>query len=129
LAPDPEVLATHGKKQSQLREEARDYLVRNGMAIPKPLLWVKNNNPEEWWNVNNFEILCASYQHEVKGFLKMVSPYFPRGLKSENNIPELHTPSIFFPNKTLWFPSFLFHDGLKYKDLEMNKSTSLLSLL
>jgi hypothetical protein len=70
------------------------------MAVPKPPLWAKNNNPEEWWNVNDFEILCAFYQHKVEEFLKMVSPYFPRGSKSENDIPELHTPSSFTGQNT-----------------------------
>jgi hypothetical protein len=44
------MLASLRKKLSQLREEARDYLVGNGMAVPKPLIWAKNNNPEEWWS-------------------------------------------------------------------------------
>jgi len=61
------------------------------MAVPKPLIWAKNNNPEEWWSINNFEILYASYGHEIEGFVKTVSPYFPRGSKSEDDFPELHT--------------------------------------
>ena len=101
LPPDPDVFTSLRKKLSQLREEARDYLVGNGMAVFTPPLWVKNNNPEEWWSVNDFEILCASYRHEVEGFLKMVSPYFPRGLKSEDDILELHTPSSFARQNTL----------------------------
>jgi len=44
-----------------LREEARDYLVGNGMAVPKLPLWGKNNNPQEWWNTNDFEILSVAY--------------------------------------------------------------------
>ena len=43
----------------------------------------KSNNPEEWWSVNDFEILCASYRCEVDGCLKTVSPYFARGSKSD----------------------------------------------
>ena len=39
------------------------------------------------------EILCASYQHEVEGFLKTISPYFSRGLKSDDDFPEPHTPT------------------------------------
>jgi hypothetical protein len=76
-----------------LREEAGDYLVEQGMAIPRPPRWGKNNDPEQWWNVNDFEILCASYQHEVEGFLKTVSPYFPRGPKSDDDFPKLRTPT------------------------------------
>jgi hypothetical protein len=62
------VLTSVGKKLSQLREEAQDYLVGNGMAVPKPLLWGKNNNPEEWWSVNDFEIFCASYTQSRRIF-------------------------------------------------------------
>ena len=68
LALDPNVLISLRKKLSQFKEEARDYLVGNGMAVPKPLLWAKNNNSGEWWSVNSFKILCASYQYDVEGF-------------------------------------------------------------
>jgi hypothetical protein len=93
VAPNPDVLASIGKKLTLLREEAGDYLVEQGMAISRPPRWGKNNNPEQWWDINDFEILCASYQHKVEGFLKTISPYFPRGLKSDNDFPELHTPA------------------------------------
>ena len=79
VAPNPDVLASIGKNLTLLREEVGDYLVEQGMAIPRPPCWRKNNDPEQWWNINDFEILCSSYQHEVEGFLKTVSPHFPRG--------------------------------------------------
>ena len=63
------------------------------MAIPRPPPWGKNNDPEQWWNINNFKILCASYRHEVEGFLKTASPYFPRGPKSDDDFPEPCTPT------------------------------------
>jgi hypothetical protein len=65
LSPKPEVLASIAKKLSNLREEARDYLVENGLAIPKPPLWGKNNNPNKWWSANDFKILSAAYRHKV----------------------------------------------------------------
>ena len=73
VAPNPDVLASIRKKLTPLREEAGDYLVEQGMAIPRPPHWGKNNNPEQWWNINNFKILCTSYRHEVEGFLKTIS--------------------------------------------------------
>jgi len=91
LAPKPEVLASIGKKLSNLREEARDYLVGNGMAVPKPPLWGKNNNPEEWWSTNDFEIISAAYRHKGEGFLKVISPYFHKGSIPEDNVPEPQT--------------------------------------
>ena len=89
------MLASIGKKLTLLREEAGDYLVEQGMAIYKPPCWEKNNDPEQWWTINDFEVLCTSYQHEVEGFLKTVSPYFPKGPKSDDDFPEPHTPSSF----------------------------------
>ena len=88
VAPNPDVLASIGKKITIFREEAGDYLVEQGMAIPTLPCWGKNNDPEQWWNINNFEILCTSYWHEVEGFPKTVSPHFPRGPKSDNDFPE-----------------------------------------
>ena len=93
VAPNLDVLASIGKKLTLLREEAGDYLVEQGMAIPRPPRWGKNNDPEQWWNINDFEIFCVSYQHEVKGFLKTISPYFPRKPKSDDDFPEPCTPT------------------------------------
>ena len=88
VAPNPDVLTSIGKKLTLLREEAGDYLVEQGIAIPRPPHWGKNNDLEQWWNINDFEILCASYQHEIEGFLKTISPYFPRKPKSEDDFPK-----------------------------------------
>ena len=93
VAPNLDVLTSIGKKFTLLREEAGDYLVEQKMAIPRPPRWRKNNDPEQWWNINDFKILCASYRHEVEGFLKTVSPYFPRGPKLDDNFPEPCTPT------------------------------------
>src|ERR1700734_3332746 len=84
MSPKPEVLASITKKLSMLRDEARDYLVENALAVPKLPLWGKNNDPEEWLNVNDFKILSAAYRHEVEGFLKRVAPYFPKASKTED---------------------------------------------
>ena len=86
VAPNLDVLASIGKNLTLLREEVGDYLVEQGMAIPRPPCWRKNNDPEQWWNINDFQILCASYQHEVEGFLKTVLPYLPWLLQTSNPI-------------------------------------------
>ena len=49
------------KKLSALRAEMKDYLVAEGLAVPKLPLWGKDNDPTEWWNINDFEILSACY--------------------------------------------------------------------
>ena len=127
VAPNPDVLASIGKKLTLLREEAGDYLVEQGMTIPRLPHWGKNNNLEPWWNIKDFKILCASYRHEVEGFLKAISPYFPRGPKLDNDFPELHTPTRV--TGTLRFLISLLLDRLKYLDLETKKMTSLQFLL
>jgi hypothetical protein len=60
LSPKPEVLTSITKKLSKLRDEVQDYLVENGLAVPRLPLWGKNNDPEEWLNVNDFKILSAA---------------------------------------------------------------------
>jgi hypothetical protein len=52
----------------------------------------KNNNPEEWWNTNNFEIISSTYRYKVEGFLKTVSPYFHKSSIPEDDVPEPRTP-------------------------------------
>ena len=47
IAPNLDVLASIGKKLTLLREEAGDYLVEQGMAIPRSLHWGKNNDLEQ----------------------------------------------------------------------------------
>ena len=74
VAPNPDVLTSIRKKLQFLREEVGDCLVGNGMALSRPPCWGNNHDPEEWWTANNFDILCASYRHEVEGFLETVSP-------------------------------------------------------
>ena len=70
-APNPDVLASMGKKLTLLRKEAGDYLVEQGMAIPRLPHWGKNNDLEQWWNINDFKMVCASYQHEVEDLLRL----------------------------------------------------------
>jgi hypothetical protein len=77
ISPKEHHLNSISKKLSTLRAEVKDYLVAKGLAVLKPPLWGKDNDPTEWWNINNFEILSACYQHEVEIFLKIVTLYFP----------------------------------------------------
>ena len=95
VAPNPDELASIGKELTQLREEAGDYPVEQGMAIPKLPCWGQNNDPdpEKWSTINDLKILCPSYQHEVEEFLKTVLLYFPRGSKSDDDFLEPCTPS------------------------------------
>ena len=69
VAPNLDVLTSIGKKLFQFREEVRDYLVGQGMAIPKHPYWGKDNNPEEWLTINDYKILCTCNQHEVERYI------------------------------------------------------------
>ena len=81
--PGLKYLPASPKKLSNLREDAQDSLVKNGLAVPILPLWGKNNNSE----------IFAAYQHEMEGFSKTVTPYFPRASKTELDISEPCTPS------------------------------------
>src|SRR6202050_1274683 len=121
LSPKPEILVSIAKKLSKLREEARDYLVENGLAVPKTPLWEKNNNPEEWLNTNNFEIISAAYRPEVEGFLKKVAPYFPRASKAEDiGETEPRTPPGFsgYPTSVSEFPAPHKNRTLKFEEAD-----------
>jgi len=92
-SPNPDSLAEVARGLSALREEVRESLVDDGLAIPKTPLWGKENNTEEWWCINDFEILAASYRHEVEVFLKIAAPYLPKAAKGEpESVSEPRTP-------------------------------------
>ena len=124
MSPKPEVLASITRKLSKLREEARDYLVENGSAVPKPPLWGKNNDPEEWLNANDFEILSAAYRHEVEGFLRRVAPYFPKPSKTEDiEEPEPRTPPGVsgYPTSVSELPALRKTKTLKFEEIDAAK--------
>jgi len=62
ISPKERHLNSISKKLSTLRAEAKDYLVAEGLAVLKLLLWGKDNNPTEWWSINDFKILSTCYQ-------------------------------------------------------------------
>jgi hypothetical protein len=79
----------------------RDYqydLLADGLAIPVPPVWGKDNNPHQWWSINDYEILCAAYRQEVELFLKSFLPYLLKGDKeADPTTPQKskpHFPSI-----------------------------------
>jgi hypothetical protein len=75
------------------------YKVMANGSIPIPPIWGKDHNPNQWWNINDYEVICAAYCHETKGFLKAFLPYLLKG-EIEPTTPErkidLH-PSVSGP--------------------------------
>src|ERR1700683_4270317 len=131
LSPKPEILVSIAEKLSKLREEARDYLVENGSAVPKTPLWGKNNDPEEWLNANDFKIISTAYRHEVEGFLKKVAPYFPRASKAKDiGETEPRTPPGFsgYPTSVSEFPAPCKNRTLKFEEADAARIVPIASI-
>ena len=72
----PKIFDLLTNKLTDLRGEAADFLLYQGKAIPKPPKWGKNNIVNEWYSINDFEIISACYRHEVEIFLSIVEGNF-----------------------------------------------------
>lgn len=80
-APEPEKLARTTKLLIQIRRDYQYDLLADGLAIPVLPVWGKDNNPHQWWSINDYEILCAVYRQAVELFLKSFLPYLLKGEK------------------------------------------------
>ena len=54
-------------------------VLANGLAILEPPIWGKTNNPQQWWSLNDYEILSAAFWHKGDLFRKFYSPYLSKG--------------------------------------------------
>ena len=79
--PEPEKLTRTTKLLTQIRRDYQYDLLADGLAIPVPPVWGKDNNPHRWWSINDYEILCAICRQEVELFLKSFLPYLVKGEK------------------------------------------------
>jgi hypothetical protein len=91
-SPKPKLITQVERRLTILREEFKYPFVAEALAIPKPPFWAKNNDCNEWWSMNDFEILAVCYRHKVEMFLKMVSKYLLRVSKSSEKELEPQTP-------------------------------------
>src|ERR1700683_643906 len=64
-----------------MRKDYQYDVLAEGLAIPVPPIWGKDNDPQQWWRINDYEILCAAFHHEIEMFLKSFAPYLPKGEK------------------------------------------------
>ena len=87
-ALQPENLVRVSKLLRNLRERCLKEILDDGLAVPEPPFWGKINNPQQWWSLNDYEIMAATFLHEVGAFLKVYSPYLPK----EELKPEPATP-------------------------------------
>lgn len=54
------------RKLYKLINHTSEELVNHGYGIPRVLRWGQENCLSEWWNENDFEILCACYRQEIE---------------------------------------------------------------
>ena len=78
-SPRPENLVKATKLLAKLGKDYQYEVLIDGLSIPVPPVWGKYNDPRQWWSLNNYEVLCATYRHETKIFLRTLSPYLPKG--------------------------------------------------
>ena len=78
-APRPENLKHITKLLGRMRETYQYEFVGQGLAIPIPPVWGRNNDAHQWWRINDYEILSAAFRHEAEFYLKLLSPYLPKG--------------------------------------------------
>jgi hypothetical protein len=94
-APQPKNLIQTMRLLMKIRRDCYYEVLADGLAIPEPPIWGKTNNPHQWWSLNDYEILSASFQHEVDIFLKSYSPYLPKGeIKPESITPRKSVDSL-----------------------------------
>ena len=79
VASRPENLVKATKILAKLGKDYQYKVLINGLSILVPPVWGKYNDPRQWWSLNDYEVLCAAYQHETKIFLRTLSPYLPKG--------------------------------------------------
>src|ERR1700679_2964325 len=60
-----------------MRKDYQSDVAADG-AIPAVPLWGKDNDPHQWWMINDYEVLCAAFRHEVEFFLKTFVPYLSK---------------------------------------------------
>ena len=44
----------------QMRKDYQYDILVEGSAILVPPVWGRDNNPHQWWNINDYEILCPT---------------------------------------------------------------------
>src|ERR1700683_2466286 len=79
-APQPDNLGQTSKLLAQMRKAYQSNIAAEG-SIPVLPIWGKDNDPQQWWKINDYKILCAAFRHEVEWFLKSFIPYLPKGEK------------------------------------------------
>src|ERR1700677_3388386 len=75
VAPRPDNLKRTSKLLALMRSDYQYDLIAEGLAVPVMPAWGKDNDLQQWWRINDYEILCATFCHEVELFLKSFVSY------------------------------------------------------
>ena len=68
-APHPRNLCRTIRLLTRIRKTYQDEVYAAASPILVPPIWAKDNDPEQWCSINDYEILCATFCHEVEVFL------------------------------------------------------------
>ena len=77
-ALQPENLIQAMRLLRGIRRKCYEEVLDDGLSVPELPMWGKTNNPQQWWSLNDYEILSATFRYEVGAFLKVYSPYLPK---------------------------------------------------
>jgi hypothetical protein len=94
-APRPENLVKATKLLAKLGKDYQYEVLIDRLSIPVPPMWGKYNDPHQWWNLNDYKVLCAAYQHESKIFLRTLSTYLPKGVIDPDLAMPPQTPKLY----------------------------------
>ena len=94
-APRPKNLVRATKLLAILGMNYQYEVLIDGLSIPLPPMWGKYNNPRQWCSLNDYEVLCATYQHETEIFLRTLSPYLPKGEIEPDPTTPPRTPKLY----------------------------------
>ena len=53
-----------------LKKNCQYEVLINDLSLSMPTVWEKLNDLHQWWNIDDYEILCTAYHHETEVFLK-----------------------------------------------------------
>jgi hypothetical protein len=69
-APHPRNICQTIRLLTRIRTTYQDEVYAVTLPILVPLIWAKDNDPEQWWSINDYYILSTTFHHEVEIFSK-----------------------------------------------------------
>jgi hypothetical protein len=61
-ALQPENLMQATRLLRRIRGRCYEEVLDDRLSVPELPMWGKTNNPQQWWNLNDYEILLATFQ-------------------------------------------------------------------